>query len=156
MLRPADAFVIPFSLLWCGFAVFWESSVLASNAPAFFRLWGIPFVAVGLYFVVGRFFVDARQRQNTVYGVTSSRVILISGLLHESVKSLQLRGLSEISLSERPDGSGSVVLGPTSILSSFSIPGWPGSRQYAPPTLEGIPQARVVHDLIRRAQGGAA
>jgi len=56
-LEARDAIMVPFSLLWCGFAIFWEGSVLVQNAPLIFKLWGIPFVCIGLYMVVGRFFL---------------------------------------------------------------------------------------------------
>ncbi len=62
--------MIPFSLLWCGFAIFWEVSVLSTDGPLIFKLWGIPFVIVGLYMAVGRFFIDAKQRAKMYYGVT--------------------------------------------------------------------------------------
>src|SRR6476659_2074117 len=72
-LRASDAFVIPFSILWCGFALFWEFTAVTKGAPFFFMLWGIPFVLAGLYFVFGRFFIDAGTRERTYYGVTSDR-----------------------------------------------------------------------------------
>ena len=84
-LRSSDAYVIPFSLLWCGFAVFWESAALFGNSPFFFKLWGIPFVLVGLCMVIGRFFVDARRRAKTYYGVSSERIIIVSGIFNRDV-----------------------------------------------------------------------
>src|SRR5262245_59440895 len=76
-LRPMDAFIIPFSLLWCGFAIFWEVGAVTVTSRhggpiAFvFPLFGLPFVIVGLYFVFGRFIVDARSRERTFYAITN-------------------------------------------------------------------------------------
>ncbi len=40
LLRGSDAAMIPFSLLWCGFTVYWESLVVKSNGPLVLKLWG--------------------------------------------------------------------------------------------------------------------
>ena len=69
----------PFSIMWAGFAVFWESAVLGSGAPFFFRLWGIPFVAFGLYMVFGRFIFKRRQKLRTAYGITKQRALIAIG-----------------------------------------------------------------------------
>lgn len=46
---PSDAFLVPFSILWCAFAVYWTWLVLNSGKPRWFALVGLLFVAVGLY-----------------------------------------------------------------------------------------------------------
>lgn len=45
---PQDAYLVPFSVLWCGFAIFWLAAAIRSGAPVPFVLFGVPFVAVGL------------------------------------------------------------------------------------------------------------
>src|SRR3954463_10734812 len=75
-LRPQDAYLIPFSLVWGGFAIFWEFMAVTQSSKAprpvgtVFPLFGLPFVLVGLYMIFGRFFFDARSRERTFYGVT--------------------------------------------------------------------------------------
>jgi hypothetical protein len=74
----ADGFLVPFSILWGGFAVFWEVGVVASGGPPFFALWGIPFVAMGFYFTVGRFIWKARRKRRTIYLLTDQRAVTMT------------------------------------------------------------------------------
>jgi hypothetical protein len=69
LLRPSDTVAVPFSLLWGGFAIFWETQVLSAGS-LLMSLWGIPFVLIGLHLMVGRFFIDSRLRSRMYYGVT--------------------------------------------------------------------------------------
>jgi hypothetical protein len=156
-LRPADILFIPFSLLWAGFAVFWESSVINTGAPFFFKLWGIPFVLVGTYIVFGRFIVDAMQRDRTYYAVTDQRIIIISRLMTQKIKSLNLRTLSDISLDQRHDSSGTITFGPVLPMASWSAGmAWPGMAQYRPPGFEMVPDVKNVYEIIRHAQQQAS
>jgi hypothetical protein len=150
--RRSDLLMVPFSLMWGGFAFFWEYSAWSTgNAPLFFLLWGIPFVLVGIYIIVGRFIIDAKQRERTVYGVTSERVVIVSGLFTRRVKSLNIRTLSEVDLDERADGSGTITFGQTNVFSAWGTgTSWPGMPQM--PSLEMIPEARTVYEAIRKAQ----
>lgn len=151
--RPADIFMVPFSLLWGGFAVFWEYSAVSQGAPFFFMLWGIPFVLVGLYIIIVRFFADSYLRARTYYGVTDRRILILSGLVNREVKSLTLQTLNDISIKERQDGSGSIVFGPTNPLSDmWSGSGWPGTSGKASPSFDLIHHARRTYDLIQEAQ----
>jgi hypothetical protein len=162
LLQPADAMMIPFSLLWAGFAVFWEINVLNDGAPFFFALWGLPFIAVGGYVTVGRFWVRAWSQHNTSYTVTTSRVIVVRG---RSVVSEYLTALAPPVILERTDGSGDLAFG--SMMGGFS----PGYRHYGPDgyhqtgawgyrpgtglRLRDIAQVRRVRDIVASAQAAA-
>ena len=158
MLRPADALLIPFSLLWAGFAFYWEWSVLQTDAPWWFVVWGIPFMLMGLYIVIGRFFIDARQRARTAYALTPERVLIVrSGARGRGeVQSFTLGTLADLKLTERADGSGSIVLGrgsgPWAMWGGWLMPGWPGAGAGLAPQLEAIADAARVERLIRDAQ----
>lgn len=149
-----DIFLIPFSLAWCGFALFMFVAVVSAKdvPPSPFLVIPGLFVVIGLYIVAGRFWLDAWRRKNTVYGVTNERVVIRSGGIRSSLKSLNLRTLSDITLNEKPNGEGTIMLGPQTMWDSwyrgFSMPGMPAMT----PAFEGVKDAKSVFDLLRQAQ----
>jgi hypothetical protein len=96
-----DPFLIPFSLFWGGFAIFWEWMVLqAPKAPVIMPLFGVPLVLVGLYFILGRFLVDAWLRSLTRYAVTNQRVLMLRLAPFSSFSAMAIDRLPASSLEE--------------------------------------------------------
>lgn len=153
-LTPQDGFLIPFSLVWCGFAIFWESTVLSTNAPFFFRLWGIPFVLVGLYLVLGRFLVDAWLRSRMYYALTDRRVLIARAAPFANFTAIGLKQLPQADLSERPDGSGTIRFGSPPTVGLGRNQGWAvwsGPALSPLPQFFGISDVRTVFDLVQKA-----
>jgi len=148
-----DAIMIPFSLMICGFSIFWEKQAVGMNAPFFFTLWGIPFMVMGAYVVIGRFFADAIRRGKIFYGLTDRRVIIVSGVFGRQVTSLDLTTLGEISVSERGDRSGTIALGPVAgqyaMAAKMLGPSWPGLGKGLPPSFEMIEDVKAVYEKVR-------
>ena len=150
-LTQTDAGTIPFSLMWGGFAFFWEFKAVSSGGPLFFDLWGVPFVLIGAYMIVGRFFYEALLRSRTYYGLTNERVIIISGLTSRAVKSLQVQTLTDVTLSEEASGTGTITFGPNL---SYSGRGSSAGRTQQP-SFESIADAQEVFERICSARRGA-
>jgi hypothetical protein len=162
IFKGSDVLMVPFSLLWGGFAIFWEYMALtmvpkAQNAPdgfaLLFPLFGIPFVVIGLYMIFGRFIYDAKKRARTYYGLTDQRAIIVSGLFSQSVKSLHLKTMSDISLSEKTSGYGSIVFGQENQMMSLLMgSGFPNMNGSTTPQFELIENAKQVFKQLREQQ----
>lgn len=154
ILRSSDIFMIPFSLLWGGFAIFWELGVVSSGAPFFFMLWGIPFVLLGLYMIFGRFFLDRAQRSKTYYALTNERAIIISGVFNQTTKSLDIKKLPEINISIKGDGKGTITFGALHPMAwMYAGSGFSNMGRYnIAPSFEMIDEAKKVYQLIKRLQ----
>jgi hypothetical protein len=152
-----DLFLVPFSLMWGGFAVFWEVSVLKIPAPAVFWLWGIPFVVIGLYLIAGRFIVDAWLRRRTRYVLTNRRILITRSAPFGSTTSLFLDRLPEVQLRERANGRGTLRFGPSTSYwgrdAAFGL--WSPALDPTPQFI-GIENARDVFDQIQRSIRNAA
>jgi len=117
---PADAYLVPFSLFWLGFAIFWEVNALTRvlDAPSqqpfllIFPDFGVPFVLIGLYFAFGRFIVKSRRRRRTEYALTDRRVIAVERRAGgEVVQATFLDQIPAVNTRTRSDGSGTITFG---------------------------------------------
>jgi hypothetical protein len=136
LLRGYDFFYIPFSIVWAGFAVFWNVVLWLALAIGFSRaqpheaplaqpeaaVWGLVVLAVflimGLVFLgfsyqilIGRFLSDAEDRARTLYAITNYRAIIAKGRKLREVRGYELRMGTQISVKERSRGSGSITFG---------------------------------------------
>lgn len=149
-----DLFLIPFSMVWLGFVVFWIWGVLSSGG-GLFALFGVAFLAVGLFFMVGRFAIDAWLRGGTRYGLTERRILILRKRPSVEFTSIELDQLPQIRITERPNGAGTIRFGPPASLFAFGGSGmsvWLPSMDPTPQFL-AIREARRVFELIqRRAQ----
>jgi hypothetical protein len=160
IFHPRDLFVIPFSLLWGGFAIFWEwgatgglgNSQHSHTAPAFFTLWGIPFVVIGQYMIWGRFVYTAWRKGRTFYAVTNKRVLVVSIGMSRKVIDGYFRNLDSAALSVRSDGAGTIEFSPAAY--AFSTWGRNGRNNQldidlATLAFYDIPEARNVYQIIQ-------
>lgn len=149
VLRPIDTLLVPFSLFWGGFALIWNIDVWATNAPVPFKLFGLPFLAVGLYLTVGRFWFDASAMKRVHYFVTDRRV-LIAKRGGSSIESLDLKRLPTLKLNERSDGSGTIKFGNSGGMfggtNGFGM--WQASLDPEPQFFR-IPNVRRVYEIIQ-------
>jgi hypothetical protein len=119
-----DILLVPFSLLWGGFAIWWEFAVLraydGSISSLSFILFGIPFVIMGLYFIFGRFIYKKYQKRHTYYAITDKRaIILTKKRFGKFIKTEYLNKIPSINKSIRSNGIGTITFGNSSFIGSM-------------------------------------
>lgn len=154
--RRTDFILIPFGLAFFCFSLFWETTAVSIIGPGnhdqpliamVFPLFGIPFILVGFYLVIGRFFWDAYSRKRSTYLLTNRRALIETTALGSKLVSVTLADLGEIGLEQRGDGSGTVILG-----QDTQVGYGENSRTKRAPRFEFIPDAQRVYKLVEGAR----
>ncbi len=155
----ADIYLVPFSVFWCGFAIFW--TVTATSGAGLFGIFGIPFVLVGLYFTVGRFYAKVKNKKRTVYAVTNKRALLLS-LNGEGEKKTCVAGdiaaMQSESVSIGDDGCGSLYFGTISFYSRMymntGLEYLPGYHREDVLAFLDVDDAQRVYEIYKNAKYG--
>lgn len=160
LLAVSDGYIVPFSLLWCGFAIFWEVSAIKQGAPGFFALWGVPFVLMGLYLVFGRFVYKSYRKKHTYYVVTNKRVFVLTDGANKKIVAAFIDQIPTITKSIGGDGVGTLRFGNASPMDS--VYGNSGleflTRTYTVvvPTFYDVAGADTVYQLINHTRRNQA
>jgi hypothetical protein len=148
----ADAILVPFSLAWCGFAIFW--TVAASRGGLLFQLWGLMFVCIGLFFVFGRFFMDAWIRRGVAYALTDRRILISRSKPSSDFTAVALDRLPDARLKDGRGGRGTIRFGqPSGLFATRGFSTWSPSLDPTPQFID-IPDVRRVFDLVQQAASG--
>jgi hypothetical protein len=158
LFTPADIFLVPFSLLWGGFAIFWELTALNFGAPLLFKLFGIPFVCVGLYFIFGRFIFKCYLQKRTYYAVTNKRVLIITNTRNKNLTAEFIDRIPTINKKSRRDGSGTLIFGNYSPFHSMygnsGMNSFSSHRNAMAPSFDNIEKVDHVYNLINSIRKG--
>jgi hypothetical protein len=150
ILRWADLYVVPLSLLWGGLMLVEWGRLLED--PAFSdAVVAVPVALLTLYLVPGRFLIDAFLRARIHYAVTSRRILILRGGPFASLSSVELDYLPMLDLKERA-ARGTIVFDPGEERSTWRGEGLghliPALRKET--RFYRIEQPRLVYDLIQK------
>lgn len=149
MLTRADRFYIPFGLFWfvlCGYML-WQ--MFKGNAPSFYHILIAPLTFIGLYYTIGRLFIEAARRRNTAYFITKYRVIIRVANIKPGTQSLNIKNIPAITYKQKKDGSGTITLGRVKPLAAMFFLADKSGR---PPQLDAIPEVKKAYDLLVKLQ----
>jgi hypothetical protein len=153
VLRRNDLFLIPFSILWLGFSCVWEIFVYIEKV-LIMELFGLIFVFAGLVLLIGRFFIDAWWRRDTLYGITDQRIFVVQpALFGKKVEnSIPIKDINNVSYTEKSDGSGTLKFS-AEIATTFSFPKKYSDQifyDYKSAVFDMIPHVRTVYNIVNQ------
>ena len=71
-----DKVMFPFALFWTAFALLLEGSVIMSEAPLIYCVFGVPFVLIGIFLLYSSFFSNVFAKGKTSYVVTNKKLMI--------------------------------------------------------------------------------
>jgi hypothetical protein len=146
-----DARLIPFSILFCGIALFVECMSIISDVPVGDQLGGIPLAALGLYWAAGRFWYERYRKRRTAYAITIYRALIVGP---RSCDELPLPGQPVEVRRSRDSRHASVTF--TGARLSARRPAWewgkpsgyvPGPNTGMDPVFPGVPRPFAFYDV---------
>lgn len=153
-----DVALIPFSLLWGGFAIFWEAGVSGfwgsgqhpGNSWLIGIIFGVPFVLIGQYLIWGRFIYAAWKKRRTHYAVTERRVIVVQNGWRRQMASAFIDALPTITKEGGDNGLGTLRFAQAEPMWSgrqgWGI--WDAMRVGSFPTFVDIDDVQSVYRLV--------
>lgn len=142
LLTGGDFIMIPFSLAWLAFSIFWEITAIRSSSSIFLALWGIPFVAVGLYLLFGRLIQKAYLRNKTFYVITNKKIIVKRG---NKIEMHNGEDLPSMNITLHSNGNGTILF-------SDDVYTQRGRRRSTFFALENIPDVAQAQNAIDRME----
>ena len=143
---------VPFLMLWFGFIIFWEATVIAAGAPVIFPVFGAGMLLIGLSRLRGGFGFGGRR---TLYAVTAKHVVRIAEQrIGPRVDTALIRTLPTISVTPTKQGYGTVTFGPKAPAARYGRRADPFSGDQLDDAIAfiGIPQASAVARLVGSLQ----
>lgn len=152
-----DRRIIPFTLLWGGFAIFWflaaSGFVEIFDSPTspvthiFYMVCGMLFVLVGQYAIWGRFVYTRWKKKRTYYALTNRRaLIVIHGFFGRRSSSAWFIDLLLIDKRVQRNGIGFVSFGGPATAEAR----WGTNNPPRPPTFDDVDNADDVYQTAIR------
>jgi hypothetical protein len=138
--RSVDAILVPFSLLWLAASAYLLALGLSSEEPELLGTFALPFVLAGLWFLIGRFFADARRRRNTQYALTDRRLLVWDRRHRDRPDSVPVPDPERVRVVAHGNGRESWYLPPH--------PGPDGKKPRLPYALERIAEGDRLRELL--------
>jgi hypothetical protein len=143
-----DVPITLFMLFWAGIPT---ATIVNGAADGGFRFFFLPFLLIGAYMLVGRFYVDLWLRSHSNYVPTNRRALILKNDGESGIRSIKLAAISEVRLSRHRHGRSTLVFSSGGgWLSGMRQPSLAGLIQYEPGFVLIDDVARV-YELAQRA-----
>jgi membrane protein YdbS with pleckstrin-like domain len=147
---------IPFGLIFLVFSLFWMQMAASMGVPAFFTLFSLPFVLVGVLVMFGPSVFQLMRYRNTEYMITDKRIITQTGAIGLDTRFVDFEKIQEvyvqIGIADRIFGTGTLIA-MTAGLSGFFPSGSQGygAMHGLRPSFSALKEPYRVQKLLQEA-----